>query len=146
MDNNSYPFYGSLSPYIIRDPIETSHFHIRMVKSSRQEKRARAKANRVARERRQIGENPGTKECCAVCERKHTEVRLGRDHVHWSTLFRDWLCDRCNCALGHATDDPGIIQLLIDYLEHPWKPEPAPEKKKKDRKSRHSKPSTRSSR
>jgi hypothetical protein len=34
-------------------------------------------------------------------------------------MFRGYLCHHCNLVLGHAADDPALLRVLADYLEHP---------------------------
>ena len=38
------------------------------------------------------------------------------DHNHKTGHIRGELCGPCNRILGHAQDDPAILQGLIDYL------------------------------
>lgn len=51
---------------------------------------------------------------CGVCG---TRCRLVRDHDHETGEWRDYICNSCNLALGHAKDDPNILVLLAFYLE-----------------------------
>lgn len=38
------------------------------------------------------------------------------DHDHTTEQFRDYVCNRCNLALGNAGDDPDTLQRLTDYV------------------------------
>jgi hypothetical protein len=40
------------------------------------------------------------------------------DHCHETGRIRALLCVRCNTVIGHAGDDPGILQAAIRYLEN----------------------------
>ncbi|WP_353962390.1 endonuclease domain-containing protein [Streptomyces antibioticus] len=42
---------------------------------------------------------------CAICGRRHSQVKLVRDHDHNTEpeLFRGWLCDGCNRAEGRRS-------------------------------------------
>lgn len=51
-------------------------------------------------------------ECCGNEAR-----RICMDHCHTTGLFRAWLCDHCNTALGMAKDDPAILRKLATILE-----------------------------
>ena len=51
---------------------------------------------------------------CEICERDD-EV-LVWDHDHKTGAFRGWLCNRCNLLLGHALDNPAILEAAINYL------------------------------
>lgn len=51
---------------------------------------------------------------CEVCG--NVELRIVFDHNHSTGKFRGWLCSPCNTALGHARDNPALLQKLIDYL------------------------------
>jgi len=39
------------------------------------------------------------------------------DHDHATGLFRGWICNGCNSALGHTHDNPEILKRLARYLE-----------------------------
>lgn len=52
---------------------------------------------------------------CEACGRA-SDRRLDFDHDHVTGEFRGWLCRHCNLALGHVSDDPCVLQNLIDYL------------------------------
>lgn len=54
---------------------------------------------------------------CAIC--KGLPNGAGRyhvDHNHKTGEVRGLLCYRCNALLGKAKDDPGLLQVAIDYL------------------------------
>ena len=61
--------------------------------------------------RRELGSPPIR---CAAC--KMPGKRICADHCHKTKLFRGWLCDNCNGALGHAHDS---IELLVKLTEYP---------------------------
>jgi hypothetical protein len=56
---------------------------------------------------------------CAICG---TTEWMGRghrphiDHDHKTGRIRGLLCHNCNVLLGHAHEDPAILQAAIDYL------------------------------
>lgn len=59
---------------------------------------------------------------CAICQSDHPGNRRGGwsgDHDHKTGKFRGILCNVCNVMLGHAKDDPEILQNAIDYLKDP---------------------------
>lgn len=66
--------------------------------------KARAKTQKLREER--------TKPC-PICEEVSVLVW---DHDHMTGQFRDYICSSCNLALGHARDNPTILQNLIRYL------------------------------
>ena len=51
---------------------------------------------------------------CEVC--LSTE-RIVYDHSHDTGLFRGWLCNACNVALGLVKDDPERLRGLAIYIE-----------------------------
>jgi hypothetical protein len=61
---------------------------------------------------------------CAICktpadEIPHTAFKhnpLVIDHDHVTGEIRGLLCPTCNSMLGHAKDDPQILQSAIQYL------------------------------
>lgn len=61
----------------------------------------------------------------AVCEAcsAPSDRPLHWDHDHETGLFRGWLCQHCNLALGHARDSEWRLFALIAYLK---KNEPTP--------------------
>jgi hypothetical protein len=50
---------------------------------------------------------------CAACGK---EKKLMVDHCHKTGLVRGGLCRTCNMALGHAQDDPSVLDGLAAYL------------------------------
>jgi hypothetical protein len=51
---------------------------------------------------------------CAIC---HVRAdRLVVDHDHRTGRVRGLLCDRCNRALGHLRDSPGVCTRAAEYL------------------------------
>jgi len=57
-------------------------------------------------------------ECCG-----DTKQMLYFDHCHESDVFRGWLCNRCNSAIGMLGDDIEGIERALAYLkgEGKWK-------------------------
>jgi hypothetical protein len=51
---------------------------------------------------------------CEICGH---DRRLSWDHDHETKLFRGWICQRCNAALGMTRDSVEILKKLIAYLE-----------------------------
>jgi hypothetical protein len=51
---------------------------------------------------------------CEVCSGK---TRIVYDHSHSTGLFRGWLCNACNVALGLVKDDPERLRALALYVE-----------------------------
>ena len=39
------------------------------------------------------------------------------DHCHKTTIFRGFLCQQCNVALGLARESIQVLQGLIEYLK-----------------------------
>ena len=52
---------------------------------------------------------------CQVCS---STKRICADHCHKTYLFRGWLCNSCNTALGHAHDSAKLLRKLADYLDN----------------------------
>lgn len=52
--------------------------------------------------------------CCAICQR---ETKLVLDHDHATGKIRGAICSSCNSGLGHAHDDPNILEAAAQYLE-----------------------------
>lgn len=61
---------------------------------------------------------------CAVCGRKEgceirgKSIKLAVDHCHDKGHIRGLLCVKCNRALGLFGDDPALLRVAADYLEH----------------------------
>jgi hypothetical protein len=55
---------------------------------------------------------------CAICKLppRGRWGRLHVDHCHKTGVVRGLLCFRCNAMLGHAEDNPIVLQAVIDYL------------------------------
>lgn len=56
-------------------------------------------------------------ELCEICGRKPNKRALNFDHCHQRGVFRGWICDNCNRALGLVHDDANHLRKLIAYLE-----------------------------
>lgn len=52
---------------------------------------------------------------CAICSVEIDET-AHVDHNHITGEVRDLLCGRCNVLLGHAREDPCILEAAADYL------------------------------
>lgn len=55
---------------------------------------------------------------CSICGTPESECykRLNMDHSHTTGVFRGWLCNRCNQAIGLLRDSPEIALKLTEYL------------------------------
>lgn len=53
-----------------------------------------------------------------VCDICGQGGKICFDHSHAQGVFRGWLCNRCNLALGHVKDSPSLLRKLADYLEN----------------------------
>ena len=61
---------------------------------------------------------PDTCEVCGAVQSRGTGRRLDFDHCHEANVFRGWLCNPCNLALGNVKDDPERLRKLADYVEN----------------------------
>ena len=52
----------------------------------------------------------------SVCEICGRSGRITFDHCHNTGAFRGWICFNCNVLLGHANDDPELLERLAAYL------------------------------
>lgn len=57
---------------------------------------------------------------CELCG--DSSRRIVFDHCHENGMFRGWICDLCNKALGHAKDDPALLHRMAAYIEAASKP------------------------
>lgn len=87
------------------------------------ERQRELRASRTSEERSRLADIPKHRkykvnrpkpECCEVCGIK---APLKLDHCHTRKLFRGWLCNGCNAALGFVKDDPATLRKLAEYLE-----------------------------
>lgn len=62
---------------------------------------------------------------CEICRISfNLEIAVGAknsdaphwDHNHGTEQFRGWLCHNCNVLLGHAGDNPEILNRAEEYL------------------------------
>ena len=51
---------------------------------------------------------------CPICENYTDSPVL--DHCHKTDIFRGWLCNDCNNALGKFKDDVAMLKKAIKYL------------------------------
>lgn len=60
---------------------------------------------------------------CAICREatvgNKARKNLFIDHCHSTDNVRGLLCGNCNNLLGHAKDNPQILQSAMDYLKRP---------------------------
>ena len=60
---------------------------------------------------------------CAICGQVESRIirgtlcKLSVDHDHETGKVRGLLCQNCNNMLGHAKDNPEILQKAVKYLE-----------------------------
>ena len=54
---------------------------------------------------------------CAICETEYEDKNLHVDHCHESGQVRGLLCLCCNALLGHARDNPVLLDNAINYLK-----------------------------
>jgi hypothetical protein len=59
----------------------------------------------------EIRPKPGA---CEICGSEHKKIVL--DHCHHSGVFRGWICDPCNIALGNVGDSIETLERMIEYL------------------------------
>lgn len=70
--------------------------------------------NRIRSEDRKLKwANRARSPYCEVCG---TFCRTVLDHDHKTGKFRGWLCSPCNSALGHAHDNPAVLEALMRYV------------------------------
>ncbi len=55
------------------------------------------------------------KDTCQICGEFKT---MHYDHDHKTKLFRGWICNNCNVALGFARDSIPVLEKLISYLKN----------------------------
>jgi hypothetical protein len=54
---------------------------------------------------------------CAICGQPNPNGNnLGLDHDHKTGIPREFLCHRCNSALGYVDDDVKLLEDMITYL------------------------------
>jgi hypothetical protein len=72
------------------------------------------KLDRKAKQRRSVVIDRARPMFCDVCKRR---ANLVVDHCHKTGIFRGWICNSCNFALGLTHDDPQILRRLARYLD-----------------------------
>ncbi len=82
----------------------------------------RVRMNKISCEwmRRKKGMPEPTRPCpshCECCGRKFGRKAAALEHCHKTNVFRGWLCDQCNTALGLAGDSIEVLYCLIAYLQ-----------------------------
>tara|TARA_R100000995_G_C3443118_1_gene104315 strand:+ start:103 stop:504 length:402 start_codon:yes stop_codon:yes gene_type:complete len=63
--------------------------------------------------RKTAPEKPEKCDCCGKVPPK----RFVLDHCHETRVFRGWLCDHCNLAIGLLGDDVKGVTKALDYLK-----------------------------
>lgn len=53
---------------------------------------------------------------CELCGKTNGKKLLAYDHCHATMLFRGWLCNGCNTAIGKLGDNIEGVLRLLDYL------------------------------
>lgn len=53
---------------------------------------------------------------CEACGGKSSKGSICLDHCHKRNVFRGWLCDRCNRALGILRESIPAFKACIKYL------------------------------
>ena len=61
---------------------------------------------------------------CPICERNRSEIQgysirkkgWCADHDHETGNFRDWICHKCNLALGNFNDNIDRLTRAVEYL------------------------------
>lgn len=51
---------------------------------------------------------------CEICGQSG---KMCLDHCHEKNVFRGWICDDCNVAMGKVKDDIGILSAMIEYIK-----------------------------
>ena len=51
---------------------------------------------------------------CDICKK---ECKTLMDHCHTKIIFRGWLCNECNTALGLVGDNISTLETMIKYLQ-----------------------------
>lgn len=90
--------------------------------ANKDEINARVRARRVLHGRDRIKERgyptptrprPAQCECCG----KESKRTLDLDHCHKTHVFRGWLCNGCNTAIGKLGDNVEGVKCAVAYLE-----------------------------
>lgn len=53
---------------------------------------------------------------CELCGGIGGKKGIVFDHAHDSNVFRGWLCNYCNVAIGMAMDDPELLEKMARYV------------------------------
>jgi hypothetical protein len=88
-------------------------------KEEQREVQARRKKYKTAHKLSEFGLLPeDVPDECEICGGESSNVfgRLAIDHDHKTGLFRGFLCNNCNLALGNAKDNPKILRSMVKYL------------------------------
>lgn len=77
-------------------------------------KSCRSEQEKTRKELRKTHRMPSSGVDCPICERRTGRPVL--DHDHKTGLFRGWICNDCNNALGKFEDSEEVLQRAIRYL------------------------------
>jgi|SRR6185369_5756812 len=53
-------------------------------------------------------------EKCEICGQGG---KMCLDHCHEENVFRGWICDDCNVAMGKVKDNVGTLEAMIEYIK-----------------------------
>jgi hypothetical protein len=52
-----------------------------------------------------------------VCEICGGRGKMCLDHCHENNVFRGWLCDDCNIAIGRVKENVDTLKAMIEYIQ-----------------------------
>ena len=83
------------------------------------------KHSRIVAKIKKSAPPPSVDHVCPICEKTADELTTyGKnkksvwvaDHNHKTETFRNWLCHKCNMALGNFNDDITRLKRAMEYL------------------------------
>lgn len=92
---------------------------VRKARRKANPEKARAESRRSNWKHNKLDEPPySAPDNCEACGKPFASMRKAPhyDHCHLTGLFRGWLCNNCNRALGLAGDSPEGVRRLLDYI------------------------------